>query len=127
MNKFIAYLNAEPALVTAFLNGAATLIAAFVVGVTQGQMAAIVVIGGILVTLLTAAFTRPIHVSVFIGGITTGITAAAAFGLKMSPEQLGLLATGLALVSSALVRLAPDVFALAHLSKAQPNTPNAPV
>jgi hypothetical protein len=125
MNKLIAYLNAEPALVTAFLQAAAALAAGFWVGVTQSQEAAIVVIGGILVTLLTAAFTRPVHVAVFSGAITAGLTAAAAFGLKLQPQELAFIATGLTLLSSALVRLAPDVFALAHLSRPAP-TPVPP-
>jgi hypothetical protein len=48
------------------------------------------------------------------------ITAAAAFGLKLDPMQLGILTTFLTMIAAGLVRIAPDVFALAHLNKPVP-------
>lgn len=86
-------LQHEPALITALLGAAAALIAAFPVGVSQTQEAAIVTIGTALVAILTAALTKPVSVTLITGAIATGLTAAAAFGLKLSPDVLAMITT----------------------------------
>lgn len=116
MGSFENLFKNEPALVTTFLNATATLLAAFAFTATQSQMAAITVIGTALVAIVTASLTRPIHVALLGGAVMSGLTAAAAFGLKLQPQDLALVATFLGAVGSLLVRTAPDVFALAHLS-----------
>lgn len=123
MSTFERLLKSEPALFTTFLNAAAALLAAFAFSSSQAEQAAIVVIGGALVTVFTGFLTRPVHVAVLAGAVTTGITAAAAFGLKLNAEDLALVATVLSTLSTLAVRTAPDVFALAHL----PGRPVAPV
>jgi hypothetical protein len=94
-NPLLNILKTEPALFTALLGAAAALLAAFPVGVSQSQEAAIVTIGTAVITLFNAALARPVTVSLLTGAVATGLTAAAAFGLKLSPEVLAMITTSL--------------------------------
>jgi hypothetical protein len=106
------FLQAEPALVTSLLAAAAALLAAYSAHVSQAQDAAIVTIGTAAMALLTAALARPISVPIITGSIITGLTAAAAWGLKLSPELLSLLSAALGMTLTALLwrlHLTPNV------------------
>jgi hypothetical protein len=109
VEKLLFILQSEPALITTLAGSAAALIGAFVVNVGQTQEAAIVTIASALIALITASLAKPVKYSVITGAVVTGLTAAAAFGLKLSPEILGMVATGLGY-------LLPGIVARLHLT-----------
>jgi hypothetical protein len=105
MSRLEQLLRSEPALFTNFLTVAAALVAAFWVGgVTQIQMSAIVVIGTAVITLASSALARPVQVSLLTGSIVTGLTAAAAFGLKLGPTELAEVTTVLSTILTLILR-----------------------
>jgi hypothetical protein len=109
LERLLAVLQTEPALVTNLLGAAAALLGAFAFHVSQGQEAAIVTIGTGVIAVLTASLARPVKYTVITGAVITGLTAAAAFGLKLTPEVLGM-------ISTALGMLLPSVIGRLHLT-----------
>lgn len=97
-------LQEEPALVANFLAAAAILISAFWVQVSQPQEAAITTIATSVAGLLVAFLAHKATVALLVTFVTTGLTAAAAFGLKIPPETLGFIATALTSILSVILR-----------------------
>lgn len=109
LERLLLVLQTEPALVTTLLGAAAALLSAFAFHVSQDEEAAIVTIGTGVIAILTAALAKPVKYTVITGAVITGLTAAAAFGLKLSPEVLGVISTTLGM-------LLPGIFARLHLT-----------
>lgn len=104
MSRLELLLRTEPAIFANFLAVAATLIAAFAFTVTQNQEAAIVVISTAVITVLVSALARPVQVPLLVGAVVTGLTAAAAFGLKVQPEVLASFSAALTTVLTLMIR-----------------------
>lgn len=109
LEQLLYVLQTEPALVTNLLGAAAALLGAFLFHANQGAEAAIVTIGTGVIAIITASLAKPVKYTVITGAIVTGLTAAAAFGLKLSPDVLGLIATSLGM-------FLPAVFGRLHLT-----------
>jgi len=88
------------------------MVAAYVSHVSQAQEAAIVTIATAAMAIFTAFMARPVSVPIISGAVITGLTAAAAWGLKLSPDVLSLVTSLLGIFLTALIwrlHLTPSV------------------
>lgn len=106
MTALIARLKAlwvyEPAALSWALNGGVALVCAYAFGLNGTQEAAVTTIVTALAAVATALQARPVVIPAVVGGLTTALTAAAAFGLHVSPDVIAL---GSSVVSAALALL----------------------
>lgn len=92
------FLSLNPVAVLYAVNVAVALVVSFGFGLSHNQVAAITVIASAVLTLPAAFTARPVALGAITGAITTGLTAAAAFGLNLSSEQVGYAAAGVSVV-----------------------------
>lgn len=94
----------EPAAILYGVNAAVALLVAYGLDLSQDQVAAISVIATALLTIVTAAMTRPVVVSSITAAVGTCLTAVAAFGLHLSADQISATVTALSIVLGLLLR-----------------------
>jgi hypothetical protein len=94
----------EPALYLYMINSAVALLVAFGLNLTATQSAAISVIATAVLSVVTAALTRPVAVGSITAAVGTGLAAAAAFGLHLSPNQTATGITALSIILALLLR-----------------------
>lgn len=94
----------EPALYLYMLNSAVALLVAFGLNLSATRSAAISVIATAILSIVTAALTRPVAVGSITAAVGTGLAAAAAFGLHLSPNQTATGITALSIVLALLLR-----------------------
>lgn len=94
----------EPAVWLYVINSAVALIVAYGVDLSQTQVAAVSTIATAFFAGWAAIITRPFVVSALTGAMSTMLTAAAAFGLHMSADQLSTTVTGLSIVLALVLR-----------------------
>lgn len=99
LRSLLAY---EPAAISWALNGGVALVCAYAFGLSSTQEAAVTTIVTALAAIWTGARARPVAVPAIVGALTTAVTAAAAFGLHVSPDVMAL---GSSAVSAALALL----------------------
>lgn len=97
-------LNTEPAAIVAAAAALFGLVAAFGVGLPDGASDATLVAIPLVQAAVLAAVVRPVKVPVVVGGFMAVLTAAAAWGLDVTPDQLGAISATLATVGGLLVR-----------------------
>lgn len=98
-------LAMEPVLVAWLLNGGVAALLAFVLHLSKTETAAITTIVTALVTIYTAAKTKPARVSVIAGSLTTLLVACSAFGLHLSASMISTIVVVLAAVIPQLIRM----------------------
>jgi hypothetical protein len=96
--------RAEPATILYGVNAAVALLVAYGLDLSTDQVAAISVIATGVLTVVTAATTRPVVVSSITAAVGTCLTAVAAFGLHLSADQIGATVTALSIVLGLLLR-----------------------
>lgn len=106
MSKLISVLKFEPSVVMYALNALLTALVAFGVHASPGQTAAITTIVAAVITIVTAASTRPVAVPLITGAGATIATAAAAFGLHLTSAQIGAAVPLAAVILSLVLRQA---------------------
>jgi hypothetical protein len=94
----------EPAVILYSINAGVALLVAYGLPLSQGQVAAISTIATALLTVVTAAMTRPVPVSALTAAVGTGLAAAAAFGLNLSADQIGTTVAALSIVLALVLR-----------------------
>lgn len=104
LGQLLYELKTEPAVVAGAVNAIVALLAAFVFSASPTAEAAVVTIVTAASAIYVAAMARPIQLPLITGGIATALTAAAVFGLNISPDQMGLLTTAVATVLGLLLR-----------------------
>lgn len=107
----------EPATILYGVNAAVALLVAYGLDLSKDQVSAITLIATALLTVITAAMTRPVVVSSITAAVGTCLAAVAAFGLHLSADQIGASVTVLSIVLALLLRQnvspAPEVKARA--------------
>lgn len=96
LKDLLAY---EPAALAWVINGGLATILSYLVHLSPVQLAAVTTITMALSTVYTAARSKPVAVSVLVGGLATVATASAAFGLHLSADEIG---TGVTVLSALL-------------------------
>lgn len=89
MGKILAVIKTEPAMILYSLNAVVALAVSFGLNLTHNQEAAVTTAAAAVLTMATAAATRPVAVSALTGALATGITAAGTFGLHLTTGQVG--------------------------------------
>ena len=84
----IRKLQLNPSVVLYVVNAIVAMVIAWGFKLTQDQTAAIDTIVTGLLSILTAALTRPVVVSTMAAAAITVLTAFAAFGLKLDPNVI---------------------------------------
>jgi hypothetical protein len=98
MGKILAVIKGEPTVLLYSLNAVVALAVSFGLHLGHNQEAAVMTIAAAVLTMTTAAFTRPIAVSALTGGLVTALTAAGTFGLHLTTSQVGSLVTVVTIV-----------------------------
>ena len=106
LSKLISVLRTEPSVVMYGLNALLTALVAFGAHASPGQTAAVTTIATAVITIVTAASTRPVAVPLITGAVATIATAAAAFGLHLTSAQIGAAVPLLTVVLSLILRQA---------------------
>lgn len=101
MRKIFGY---EPAVLIYTVNAIVAMLASYGLPLTHSQVAAITTIATAILTITTAAMTRPIVVSTVTAALGTLLTAAAAFGLHLTSNQIGTTVAALSIVLALLLR-----------------------
>jgi hypothetical protein len=91
-------LALNPVAVAWAANLLVAMLAGFGLDLTTAQAGAVIVIAASLVGVITAVTARPWYIPGITGAATAALSAGAAFGLKWTPEQIGLATTALSLV-----------------------------
>lgn len=94
----------EPATILYGVNAAVSLLVAYGLDLSKDQVSAITVIATGLLTVITAAMTRPVVVSSITAAVGTCLTAVAAFGLHLTADQIGATVTAISIVLALLLR-----------------------
>jgi len=102
----------NPSAILFGLNAVIAFATAWGLNLSQSQQGALVTIATAVITIVTAAATRPVGLQLIIGAVTSAFVAFGAFGLTLSPDKL---ASGTALLSIILA----GYFHLAHTPVAQ--------
>jgi hypothetical protein len=110
-------LKFNPVVVLYVLNTIVALAVSFGLPLSHDMVQAITVIATALFTFGAAVMTRPVTLSVCAAAATSALTAAAAFGLHLSTDQIGmfvgLLSLGIAYLTHQVVtpvsKIAPDL------------------
>lgn len=79
-------------------NFAVVMLAAFGFHLTRTQVGAVDTIAAAVVAVVTAVLARPWYIPGVTGAATAVLTAAAAFGLQWTPEQIGIATSALSIV-----------------------------
>lgn len=98
-------LGREPAVYLYAINALVALLVAYGLDLTQVQVAAISTFATAGFAAATAILTRPVDVSAVTGAVGTGLTAAVAFGLQLTTEQVGATVTALSVVLALVLRV----------------------
>jgi hypothetical protein len=98
-------LGREPALYLFAINALVALFVAYGLDLTQVQVGAVSTFATAGFAVATAIMTRPVDVAAVTGAVGTGLTAAAAFGLELSAEQIGATVTALSVVLALILRV----------------------
>jgi hypothetical protein len=117
LSKFIRMCKTEPAVLMYAVNAALTALVAFGFHATPGWTGAVTTIAAAVITIVTAAATRPVAVPVITGAVATIASAAAAFGLHLSSAQIGAAVPVLAIILSLVLRQAVTPLATIHARK----------
>ena len=96
----------EPAVLLYGLSGAVALAVSFGLPWDKTMVAAAMTIATALAGAVTAFLTRPFSVSVTVGLVTTAVTAASAFGLNLTVDQLGSLGAVVSVILALVMRQA---------------------
>ena len=104
LGKLINALKTEPSVVMYAVNALLTALVAFGVHASPGQTAAVATIAAGVITIVTAASTRPVAVPLIVGAVSTVATAAAAFGLHLTSAQIGAAVPVLTIILSLVLR-----------------------
>ena len=99
LQRLKGLLAGEPAALAWVVNGGLATILSYVAHLSPTQLAAVTTITMALSTIYTAARAKPVSVSVLVGGLATIATACAAFGLRLSADEIG---TGVTVLSAIL-------------------------
>lgn len=102
LSRLKELLALEPAAISWALNGGIALVCAYAFGLNSTEEAAVATIVTALAAIWTAVQARPVAIPAIVGALTTAVTAAAAFGLHVSPDMIAL---GSSAVSAALALL----------------------
>lgn len=94
----------EPATILYGVNAAVALLVAYGLDLSKDQVSAISVVTTALLTIVTAAMTRPVVVSSITAAVGTCLTAVAAFGLHLTADQIGATVTAISIVLALLLR-----------------------
>jgi len=89
----------EPAILAWALNGGLAVLLGNVFHISSTQEAAVTTVLTAVTVIFTAVTTKPVEVSVLVGGVSTIAVAAAAFGLHLSAAEIG---AGAAILSGVL-------------------------
>jgi hypothetical protein len=98
----------NPASILFAVNALVAMAVAYGAHLSTDQTGAITAIVTAVLTIFTAATTRPVGLQVILGGVTAVATALATFGLDLTSAQIG---TGVTVLSIVLA----GVFHLAHV------------
>lgn len=124
MSGFISRLKSlwayEPAALSWAVNGGVALVCAYVFGLSGTQEAAVATIVTALAAISTAVQARPVVIPAIVGALATAVTAAAAFGLHVSPDMIAL---GSSVVSGLLALLFRQSLTPVATIRAQRPTP----
>lgn len=104
MNWIKNLLKEEPVILAWLVNGGLTAICAYFFHFGASKEAAFATIVTAVVTIVTAMRTKPAHVAVISGALTTACTALAAFGLHMTTNATAALVAIASAIISLLVR-----------------------
>ena len=99
------HFRLEPVLVLYLLNAALAVGLSFGLGLTKLQDAAAVTIATAGFGLYAAFRTRPMNVSVITATFAAGLTAAAAFGLHLSVDRIGVLTAFVSAILAVVLRV----------------------
>lgn len=113
--RLAGLLTYEPAVAAWAAAGGLAVLLGSVAHLSTVQEAAVTTIATALAALYTAVQTRPVAVSALVGALATGITAAAGFGLHVSPTWIGVGTAVLSAVLSVLLR--PNITPAARLRR----------
>jgi hypothetical protein len=110
-------LKFNPIVVLYVLNTVVALAVSFGLPLSHSMVQAVATIATAVLTFSAAVVTRPVTLSICAAAATTALTAAAAFGLHLTSDQIGefvgLLSLVIAFVTHQTVipvsKLAPDV------------------
>jgi hypothetical protein len=94
----------EPVLASYLINGGLAALLTFILHLSSTQSAAVTTVTLALVTVYNGFRTTPPKVSVITGGMTTLLTACAAFGLHLPTNTVGALVTVVSAVIPLLLR-----------------------
>lgn len=106
MSRIISVIRSEPATVMYAVNAVLAAVVAFGVKASPDQVGAVATIAAGLITIVTAITTRPVAVPVITGAVATIATAAGAFGLHLSAQQIGTAVPVLSIVLALVLRQA---------------------
>jgi hypothetical protein len=105
-------LSTEPAALLYAISAGLTPLVAMILHWSKTQTAAEATIVAALAAIITAFHARPVAIPALLGAAATIATASAAFGLKLSPDQIAAGSSALSLVLALLFRqnLTPVAF-----------------
>jgi hypothetical protein len=100
-----ALIRREPIMtIAAGLSTAIITIFSFVPHFTPVEVAAIATITTAVTALIAAFLTQPLNIGAIHAALTTGLVAAATFGLRLSPAETGAIASGIVIFLNYLAR-----------------------
>jgi hypothetical protein len=98
VSKVLTLIRGEPTVLLYSLNAVVALAVSFGLHLGHTQEAAVMTLAAAVLTMVTAAATRPVAVSALTGALATALTAAGTFGLHLTAQQTGSLITVVTLV-----------------------------
>lgn len=104
MNYISGLLKYEPVIVAWALNGGLAILLGNLVHISSTQEAAVTTALTAAVAIYSAIKTRPFEASIFSGGLTTLVVAAASFGLHLPAADVGVAVTIISAVVGLLLR-----------------------
>jgi hypothetical protein len=104
----LRFIKLNPASILFAVNAVVAMAVAYGAHLSTDQTGAITAIVTAVLTIFTAATTRPVGLQVILGGVTAIATALATFGLHLTSAQIG---TGVTVLSIVLA----GIFHLAHV------------
>jgi hypothetical protein len=104
----LRFVKLNPASILFAVNAIVAMAVAWGAHLSPDQTGAITAIVTALLTVITAATTRPVGLQLILGGVSAIITAMATFGLHLTQAQIG---TGVTVLSIVLA----GIFHLAHV------------
>lgn len=104
--KFLHAIKTEPSVIMYAVNAGLTALVAFGLHATPTETGAVTTIAAAVITIVTAASTRPVSVPLITGAVATIASAAAAFGMHLTTAEIGAGVPVLTIILSLVLRQA---------------------